>query len=157
MDGKTRTIRLNLKKFVYLISPDKIKSSFFSDLDKVLSSNKVKFFQLRLKNVSQRRVIQIGLKFNGLDKSGKFEFYADGYCVSPNAGCPQLIESSIKTKNTADIISKAMLTGVIDPILGGVLLGALLSSPDLQDENFDHNAKIKVIGNKILLNDKPII
>ena len=102
-------------------------------------------------------VIQIGLKFNGLDKSGKFEFYADGYCVSPNAGCPQLIESSIKTKNTADIISKAMLTGVIDPILGGVLLGALLSSPDLQDENFDHNAKIKVIGNKILLNDKPII
>ena len=62
MDGKTRTIRLNLKKFVYLISPDKIKSSFFSDLDKVLSSNKVKFFQLRLKNVSQRRVIQIGLK-----------------------------------------------------------------------------------------------
>ena len=62
MDGKTRTIRLNLKKFVYLISPDKIKSSFFSDLDKVLSSNKVKFFQLRLKNVSQRQVIQIGLK-----------------------------------------------------------------------------------------------
>ena len=76
-------------------------------------------------------VIKFGLKFDGSDKKGKFEFYADGYCVSPNAGCPQLIESSIRTKNTADIISKAMLTGVIDPILGGVLLGALLTTATL--------------------------
>ena len=49
-----------------------------------------------------------------------------------------------------------MISGIIDPILGGVLLGALLSSPD-NSEIYDHNAKIKVIGNRIMLNGKPII
>ena len=102
-------------------------------------------------------VIQIVLKFKDLDKKGKFEFFANGYCVTPNAGCPQIIESSIRTKNTADIISKTMISGIIDPILGGVILGALLSTPHLDDENFDHKADIKVIGSKILLNGKPII
>ena len=102
-------------------------------------------------------VIKIGLKFKDTDNNGNFEFSADGYCVTPNAGCPQLIESSIKTKNTAEIISKTMLTGILDPLLGGVLLGALLSSPNNSEDSFDHKANIKVIGNKILLNGKPII
>ena len=102
-------------------------------------------------------VIKIGLKFKDTDNNGNFEFSADGYCVTPNAGCPQLIESSIKTKNTTEIISKTMLTGILDPLLGGVLLGALLSSPNTSEESFDHKANIKVIGNKILLNGKPII
>ena len=102
-------------------------------------------------------VIKISLKFKDSDNNGNFEFSADGYCVTPNAGCPQLIESSIKTKNTAEIISKTMLTGILDPLLGGVLLGALLSSPNTSEGRFDHKANIKVIGNKILLNGKPII
>ncbi len=102
-------------------------------------------------------VIKIGLKFKDTDNNANFEFSADGYCVTPNAGCPQLIESSIKTKNTAEIISKTMLTGILDPLLGGVLLGALLSSPNTGEDSFDHKANIKVIGNKILLNGKPII
>ena len=50
-----------------------------------------------------------------------------------------------------------MLTGILDPLLGGVLLGALLSSPNTSEDRFDHKANIKVIGNKILLNGKPII
>ena len=102
-------------------------------------------------------VIKIGLKFKDTDNNGNFEFSADGYCVTPNAGCPQLIESSIKTKNTTEIISKTMLTGILDPLLGGVLVGALLSSPNTGEDRFDHKANIKVIGNKILLNGKPII
>ena len=56
-----------------------------------------------------------------------------------------------------EIISKTMLTGILDPLLGGVLLGALLSSPNTSEDSFDHKANIKVIGNKILLNGKPII
>ena len=102
-------------------------------------------------------VIKIGLKFKDTDNNGNFEFSADGYCVTPNAGCPQLIESSIKTTNTTEIISKTMLTGILDPLLGGVLLGALLSSPNTSEDSFDHKANIKVIGSKILLNGKPII
>ena len=101
-------------------------------------------------------VVGIGLNLIDANKKGKFEFTADGFCVTPNAGCQQIIESSIRTKNTAEVISKTMISGVLDPILGGILLGALLSSPD-NTEAYDHNARIKVIGHKILLNGKPII
>ena len=73
-------------------------------------------------------VVGIDLKIKDNDNQGNFEFSADGYCVTPNAGCQQIIDSSIKTKNTSEIISKTMLTGFLDPILGGVLLGALLST-----------------------------
>ena len=124
-------------------------SSIRCDLNKMLSGNE--------KCGKLIDVIKIGLKFKDTENNGNFEFSADGYCVTPNAGCPQFIESSIKTKNTAEIISKTMLTGILDPLLGGVLLGALLSSPNTSGDSFDHKANIKVIGNKILLNGKPII
>ena len=47
-----------LKRFVYLISPNKINKSFYTNLDKVLSFKNVKFFQLRLKNVSEKRILK---------------------------------------------------------------------------------------------------
>jgi thiamine-phosphate pyrophosphorylase len=50
------------KKFIYLISPKKINNSFYSSLSKVLSSEKVSFFQLRLKNISKNKIIQIAKK-----------------------------------------------------------------------------------------------
>ena len=37
------------KKFIYLISPSKIKKSFYSDLENVLKQKKTSFFQLRIK------------------------------------------------------------------------------------------------------------
>ena len=60
------------KKFIYLISPNKInKQFFFKDLVLVLKSNKVKYFQLRLKNESfkekitvAKKVIKICKKYN---------------------------------------------------------------------------------------------
>ena len=42
---------LKIEKFLYLISPNKIKINFYKDLEEVLSSNKIKYFQLRLKNI----------------------------------------------------------------------------------------------------------
>ena len=57
----------------------------------------------------------------------------------------------------ADILSKVILTGILDPIVGGVILGALLSAPVSDNEAYDHQANIKVEGNRIFLNGKPII
>ena len=68
-----------------------------------------------------------------------------------------IIESEIKTKNTTDIISKVILSGIIDPLIGGVILGALLSDTSQGGENFDHKASIKVQGNAIFLNGKPLL
>ena len=52
----------SLKRFVYLISPNKIYSNFYEDLDKVLSSKKVSFFQLRLKKEPENIIIKIAEK-----------------------------------------------------------------------------------------------
>ena len=100
-------------------------------------------------------VIDTHLQFKQND--GNFNFSGNGYCVTPRAGCPQIIESEIKTKNTADIISKVILSGIIDPLIGGVILGALLSDTSQGGENFDHKASIKVQGNAIFLNGKPLL
>ena len=48
-----------MKRLVYLISPNKINQNFYTSLDKVLSFKNVKFFQLRLKKVSQKDLINI--------------------------------------------------------------------------------------------------
>ena len=48
-----------MKRFVYLISPSKIRKSFYQDLDKVLSFKNVKYFQLRLKKIKKNNLINI--------------------------------------------------------------------------------------------------
>ena len=59
---------VNLKRFVYLISPNKIYRNFYFDLIKVLSSNKVKFFQLRLKKTPEKKIIVIAKKIKKITK-----------------------------------------------------------------------------------------
>ena len=53
---------IKLKKFIYLISPNKIKETFYKDLDNVLSLKKVVFFQLRLKENSEKEIVEISKK-----------------------------------------------------------------------------------------------
>ncbi len=63
-----------MKRFVYLISPNKIYSNFYQDLEKVLSSKKVSFFQLRLKNKSKNLIIKIAKKIKKITKRNKVKF-----------------------------------------------------------------------------------
>ena len=51
-----------MKKFVYLISPNRINNKFFLDLDKVLSHKNVSFFQLRLKKIKKNSLLKIANK-----------------------------------------------------------------------------------------------
>ena len=67
-------MKINKKKFIYLISPLKIKKSFYSDLIKVFKTNKVSFFQLRLKNYSLKKKIIIGKKIKNICKKNKVKF-----------------------------------------------------------------------------------
>jgi len=63
------------KKFVYLISPNKIESNdFYVDLDQVLSSKKISFFQLRLKKETDKNKISIGKKIKKICKKYKIKF-----------------------------------------------------------------------------------
>ena len=60
-----------MKKLVYLISPNKINSNFYSDLDKVLAYKNVGFFQLRLKNVKRIKLLKITNKINKITSRHK--------------------------------------------------------------------------------------
>ena len=59
-------MRINNKKFIYLISPLKINKDFYKDLIKVLKYKKIGFFQLRLKNENFKKKLLIGKKIKYL-------------------------------------------------------------------------------------------
>ena len=70
-------MRLNKinKKFIYLISPKKIKNDeFYTNLSLVLKSGKVNFFQLRLKNETIQNKLIIGKKIRHLCTKYKVKF-----------------------------------------------------------------------------------
>ena len=68
-------MRINKKKFIYLVSPNKIaNNNFYDDLDKVFKSKKISFFQLRLKNTKMERKILIGKKVKKICKKYNVKF-----------------------------------------------------------------------------------
>tara|TARA_B100000029_G_C17323221_1_gene868958 strand:+ start:264 stop:866 length:603 start_codon:yes stop_codon:yes gene_type:complete len=60
-----------LKRYIYLLSPNKIEKNFYSALEKVLSKKKIEFFQLRLKNTSKKKILKIGKKIKRITKKYK--------------------------------------------------------------------------------------
>jgi len=64
-------LRVSKKRFIYLISPNKIKKSFYNNLNVVLSSNLISFFQLRLKQYSLIERKEIGIKIKKICKKYK--------------------------------------------------------------------------------------
>ena len=64
-------MRVDKKRFIYLISPNKINKSFYNNLKIVLSSNLVSFFQLRLKKYSLIEKKKIGIKIKKICKKYK--------------------------------------------------------------------------------------
>ena len=67
-------MKISKKKFIYLISPNKILNSFYKNLKLVLKTGKVSFFQLRLKNYSLKKKIIIGKKIKNICKKNKVKF-----------------------------------------------------------------------------------
>ena len=67
-------MRINKKKFIYLISPNKIRESFYHDLIEILKLKKVSFFQLRLKNTTFKKKLIIGKKIKDICKKYQTKF-----------------------------------------------------------------------------------
>ena len=60
-----------MAKIIYLISPNKIYKSFYSDLNLVLKSKLVKYFQLRLKRKKNGSLKELLLKIKKITKKNK--------------------------------------------------------------------------------------
>ena len=67
-------MKISKKKFIYLISPNKILNTFYYNLKLVLKTGKVNFFQLRLKNYSYKKKIIIAKKIFKICKKNKVKF-----------------------------------------------------------------------------------
>jgi len=67
-------LKINKKKFIYLISPNKIENNFFNELIEILKLKKVSFFQLRLKNTSFKKKLLIGKKVKKICKKFNTKF-----------------------------------------------------------------------------------
>ena len=104
-----------MRKFIYLISPNKISKNFYKDLDQVLASKKVKYFQLRLKSCPKSMIIRIGNKVRKITKKYKVKFIINDYPDLVNKikadGC-HIGQSDVSLKNSKKILKTNQIIGV---------------------------------------------
>ena len=99
----------NTKKFIYLISPKSIVNSreFFKDLELVLKSKKIFFFQLRLKKENKKKIIYIGKKVKKICEKNKVNFI-----INDNPNVAKIIGADgchLGQKDTSIIKAKKIL------------------------------------------------
>jgi thiamine-phosphate pyrophosphorylase len=105
-------LRINKKKFIYLISPNKIYPKFYQDLKKVLNTGKVGLFQLRLKKYSLKQKIIIGRKIHQICKKNKVKFLVNDDPVLSkklNADGCHLGQKDMSVKNARKIIGNKII------------------------------------------------
>ena len=154
--------RKNLKnktKFVYLISPNKIKSNFYTNLKKILKSNKVKFFQLRLKNTPEKKIINISKKIKKICKTYKVNFIInDNPLIAQKVaadGC-HLGQTDMKIKDARKIL-KNKIIGITCHNSVKLVKKALSNKADYIAIGAFNSSKTKVVKYKASLNDLKII
>ena len=104
-----------MRKFIYLISPNKISKNFYKDLDQVLASKKVKYFQLRLKSYPKSKIIRIGKKIRKITRKYKVNFIINDFPDLVNKikadGC-HLGQSDGSIKNSKKFLKTNKIIGV---------------------------------------------
>jgi len=155
-------------KFIYLISPNKIYPSFFVDLQSVLKTKKVKFFQLRLKKTSVNKIIIISKKIKTICKAYGVKFIInDSPIIAKKVnsdGC-HLGQDDMNI-NTARKILKKKIIGItcnnsyqkaklaLKNKADYIALGAFNNS---KTKKIKHKASIKDLKKIRKLTNKPII
>ena len=105
-------LKINKKRFIYLISPNKITNSFYKNLKSVLNTNKVSFFQLRLKKYSLKKKITIGKKIKNICKKYKVKFIINDdpfLAVKLNADGCHLGQKDMDIKDAKKILGKKIV------------------------------------------------
>ena len=104
------------KRFVYLISPKKIKNTaFYIVLDNILKLKKVSFFQLRLKRETNRNKISIGKKIKKICKKYRVKLLVNDepYLAKKlNVDGCHIGQKDMNFKNSKKILGKNKIIGV---------------------------------------------
>jgi len=105
-----------LKRYIYLISPPRIRGiKFYQELYKILKTKKVKYFQLRLKKVSSENLLKISKKIKKIAKKNNVKFLVND---SPNVakiigadGC-HIGQKDMSFKISRKILGRNKIIGV---------------------------------------------
>ena len=143
-----------MKKFVYLISPDKLYNDFYLDLDKVLSHKNVSFFQLRLKNIKINNLFKIAKKVKKITTKHKVKLIindnfslakkinADGCHIGQSDGSIKTVRNKLKNKilgvtcHNSKIFAKNAIKNKADYIAFGSFFKSKLK-PKAKKANLD--------------------
>ncbi len=161
-------MRVNKKKFIYLISPNKIYKKFFKDLQKVLETGKINFFQLRLKKYSFKHKILIGKKIKNICKQNNVKFLINDDPILAKRLCADgchLGQKDVNIKEARKIIGKKII-GItchnsitlakiaIKTKASYIALGAFYSS---KTKKTSHEANIKILKKIKKITKTPIV
>ena len=145
------------KKFIYLISPNKIKNdNFYLQLRKIFKLNKIAFFQLRLKKESKFRKFIIGKKISKLCKKYKVKYIINDdpmFAKKLNADGCHLGQRDISVLKARKILknhifgitchnSKKLIKKAVKNNVDYIALGSFFST---RTKRIRHKASIKIL------------
>ena len=105
-----------MKRYIYLISPQTIRGvKFYKDLDLVLKTRKVKYFQLRLKKISKQSLLKISKKIKKITKKNNVKFLINDrpfIAKTVNADGSHIGQKDMSFINARQILGKNKIIGV---------------------------------------------
>ncbi len=122
-----------MKRFLYLISPSKINVNFYKDLEDILSTKKVKYFQIRLKKYSDSKIIRISKKVRTLTKKYKVKLIINDSPVLAkkiNADGCHLGQSDVSIKDSRNLLKKEKIIGITCHGSKKLILNAIKEKPN---------------------------
>ena len=122
-----------MKRFLYLISPSKINVNFYKDLEDILSTKKVKYFQIRLKKYSDSKIIRISKKVKTLTKKYKVKLIINDSPVLAkkiNADGCHLGQSDVSIKDSRNLLKKEKIIGITCHGSKKLILNAIKEKPN---------------------------
>ena len=121
-----------MRRFLYLISPNIIDQRFYKDLREVLSSKKVKYFQLRLKRHSSSKLLKIAKKVKTITKKYKVKLIINDFPILAkkiNADGCHLGQSDGSIKNAKNLLKKDKIIGITCHGSKKLILNAIKEKP----------------------------
>ena len=105
-----------MKRYIYLISPQKIRGSqFYEELQQVLKTNKVKYFQLRLKKISDHNLLKISKKIKKIVRKNNVKFLInDKPSIAKRVGADgcHIGQKDINFTRSRKILGKSKIIGI---------------------------------------------
>ena len=161
-------MRINKKKFIYLISPNKIYPKFYDDLKELLKTGKIGFFQLRLKKYSFPQKIVIGKIIQKICKKNGVKFLVnDDPILSEklNADGCHLGQKDMGIKNARKIMGNKIIgitchnsvrlaKAAVKDKASYIAFGAFFST---KTKKVKFKAKIKILNKVKKLTKTPIV